>query len=388
MATIATQSRLAAHVYELKNYIKRFDQHGQPVFDKAYKRWKISEVCGREIRLEGKTRRFISAAMHTNHTVSIFKVAHAIRDELRTLPLCRIQRQLTTRLKHVDISNARCIRRRKEANKMWLDAVHRGQRVVLKTTTDGYMQLVYIIEAMIHEIVAIRCPQYIPKLHFVGFATGNRLVVCSEQLTIPSVGAFLYALRLKPRKDPNIVTWRMVRAVLQAIQRLQRTAQFTHRDCHIANVHYDGDTGRVRFIDFDWSCIKWLDKTISVPKHLYDTTRSEYGYNKSVDCCVFMRSLQAALEHVPVFRTRVYDPLMGRYSDMTGRFLKQRAGSDPAALQLYRSSSETRTIDSEYSHRYGVERYGKSFDYLMGHYTWPSMTPGSILEFMDDHRFF
>lgn len=292
------------------------------------------------------------------------------------------------RLKHVDISKARCIQRRSESNKMWLDAVHRGQRVVLKTTTDSYMQLVYIIEAMIHEIVAVRCPQYVPKLHFVGFATDNRLVVCSEQLTIPSVGGVLYALRVSPRKDPNIVTWFMVRAVLKAIKQLQQTAQFTHRDCHIANVHYDVDTQRVRFIDFDWSCIKWLDKTISVPKHLYDTTRSEYGYNKSVDCCVFMRSLELALEHVPIFRERVYDPLMMRYSRLSGGFLKQRAETDPAAMQLYRSASKTRSIDSEYSHRYGLERHGKSFDYLMGYYTWESMTPSSILQFMEKHRYF
>lgn len=387
LAKIVAKSVVGKTVYELKNYIKGFDDMGQPIFTKNHRFWKVDEICGRELRLEGQTRRFEISTMHTDHTISIYKAAHAIRDELRSHPLACIGDEPSTRFKQVDIRHAKSLTRRANENKMWLNVRHLDDTVVLKTTTDPAMQLTYIIEAIIHEATWIRCPTYIPKLHFVAFAAENRLVVCSQQLKMPSVGSFLHAL---PREkiNPDIATWFMVRSVCMAIRRLQISGHFTHRDCHIGNVYYDMRRRRVNFIDFDWSCVRWQDKNISVPRQLYDTTRQAHGYNKSVDCCVFFRTLGPALRKMPTFLKKIYDPLMQRYQEHSERFLRHRAGTEVAAMQLYKLCTEGRKINSSFGHHHGLRRCRDRFEYVMGYYTWECMTPESILTFLELHKFF
>jgi len=383
---IVTKYKLGSRSHHISNYIEHFDERNQPVFIKPHKKWTVSHVSGIYARFEGGRRRIFVSGMHTSHTVSLYDVAHRIRDALRQQPLVVIQKGASIRFKHVDISSAKSQHRHSSRNKLWLNATHAGRQVVLKTTTNPAMQLTYIIEAVIHFLAHQRCPTYIPRLHFIGFAAEDRLVVCSEQLRIPSVTDFVQTLQ-HPR--PDIMIWRMVRSVCMSLRRLQRTAQFTHRDCHINNVYYDYRGSKVQFIDFDWSSIRWTNKIISVPRHLYDTTRAGYGYNRSVDCCVFLRTLGPALKgKVPTFLREIYDPLMQRYEDECRSVLLQKSRSDTAAMQIYRLSTKGGKINGQYAHRYGLAKYSKTFEYHMGYYTWTTMTPEAILTFLEQHKFF
>lgn len=187
---------------------------------------------------------------------------------------------------------------------------------------------------------------------------------------------------------------------------IQERAHFTHRDCHTGNVYYDERNRRIQFIDFDWSCIRWRyvrfdpethqhsakNKIISVPRHLYDTTRAEYGKNHSVDMCRFMRCLGEQLGRAGRFKEHIWEPIMKRYEDeCRDLLLKKSAGydgvsGDTAALQLYSMGYDKQT--RRYSHATGCRNYDKEFDYYMGYYEWPCMTPGAIHEFLMNHQNF
>lgn len=358
-----------------------------PVFQSPSKCWTVDEVSGIYARFRGQTRRIFKSAMHNRHTVSLYAAAHRIRDELRTQSLVRLTKVPSAVFKEVNIQSAKCQTRHQDQNVLWLNAFHKGQRVVLKTTSDPAMQLTYILEAVVHFFSSTRCTTYIPRLHFIGFASDNRLVVCSEQLTIPSVTQFVNRLPSE-YGNPDISLWFMCRAVCLAIRRLQNSARFTHRDCHTSNVYYDMRSKRVQFIDFDWSCVRWQDKTISVPRVLYDTTRPEYGYNRSVDCCVFFRTLGPAIGAMKTFVKRIYLPLMQRYEKESEIFLKRRMGTDTAAMQMYRLSTKDGTMKGKFAHKYGVHKLKNKFDYHMAYYTWECMTPAAIILFLDEHKFF
>jgi len=386
--------KLGVTSHHITNYIERVDQEldqdnrpvYKPVFMHPHKKWTVTDVSGIYARFEGEAKRIYISGMHTPHTMSLYSVAHQIRDKLRGLSVVVLQQGVSNRFKHVDISNAKSQHRHSSKNKLWLAANHIGRQVVLKTTTNPAMQLTYIIEAIIHFLTSQRCPTYIPQLHFIGFAAEDRLVVCSEQLQIPSVTNFMHTLR---HPQPDKMVWVMVRTVCMTLRRLQRTAQFTHRDCHINNIYYDMRGSSVQVIDFDWSCIRWSNKILSVPRHLYDTSRPQYGYNRSVDCCVFLRTLGPVLKgKVPTFLKEIYDPLMQRYEDECRAVLKKKARSDTAAMQIYRMSTEDGKLRGAYAHRYGLAKYKNKFEYHMGYYTWQTMTPEAILKLLEERKFF
>ncbi len=392
IATICHKSTLGNVSHQISNYITYFNKLNEPVFKKPHKVWKVEEISGIYTRLKGQTNRIFISGMHNRHTVSLYNIAHIIRDELRKNSLVLFKKEPTTRFKHINISKA-VEKKNKNKSIMWLNAYHKGTQVVLKTTTSVSLQLSYILEAIIHHLAASRINRqgrkYIPPIHFIGFGPENRLIVCSEQLQIPSVTDFLYGLKKKTiLSNPNVSIFCMVRSVCLAIRRLQISSQFTHRDCHISNVYYDYRYNKIQFIDFDWSAIRWQDKIISVPRHLYDTTRQGYGYNKSVDCCVFLRTLGPTLKIAQGFKKYIYDPLMERYEKESEIFLKQRSEHDNAAMQIYRLSTKEGKLRGEYKHKYGIGKYKNRFDYHMGYYTWECMTPEAILKFLDENKFF
>ena len=261
-----------------------------------------------------------------------------------------------------------------------------GDFVVLKTTTDPAMQLKYILDAVIHAQTARSVSNYVQKLHFVAF-WGESLVVCSGQM-MEEKSVFSFMNTLKQRQVPDILAYKMVESFCLAPRKLQNRAEFTHRDCHTSNVYYDSRRKITKFIDFDWSCIRIGGKIISVPRHLYDTTRAQYGVNRSVDCCVFFRTLGHSLINVPIFKKKIYDPLMRRYEVDSREILKRKSKEDVAAFQLYRFSTINGKISGRYAHRYGIALYKGNFDYMMGYYTYTSMTPDFILRFLKKHKFF
>jgi hypothetical protein len=363
------------------NCIRHFDAEGQPVFETPKKMWKIIKKNGLYVELESD--KVLKGNMHTSHTVSMFRMAHAVRQALLKQTPVQLTKADSQGFKQVDLRNATHQRRHSSKNIVWLNAIHIGKQCVLKTTTDEATQLIYIVEAIIHHLVWSTCPNYVPKQYFVGFAKGNRLVIASEQLCTPSVTTFLSSIQNRSDR----IVWHMVRNVCLAIRRMQRTAAFTHRDCHISNVYYNGRRKIVKFIDYDWSSVRVRGKKISVPRHLFDTTRTTYTNNRSVDCCVFLRTLGPALEKkAERFKDMIWRPLMDRYERESRALLFEKSATDTAAMQLYKMSTVDGRLRGKYAHKYGVAKKKVDFEYLMGHYTYPCMTPESILKFIESRE--
>lgn len=372
--------------HQLSNYIVSFDYEGVPNWREPDKVWKTKKVNGIYATFEGVSKKIFISGMHTAHTESLYMMAHKLREAIRRQSAAKLIKNTTFKFKHVDISRAMKQQRHKDTNILYLGAIHQGDLVVLKTTTDPHMQLKYILDAVIHLHVWNTTPGSVAKLHFVAFH-GQSLVVCSGQM-LEEKSIFSFMSTLKQRYQPDILAFQMVHSFCRAISTLQRQSGFTHRDCHTANVYYDSMRNQTKFIDFDWSCIQINEHIISVPRYLYDTTRPQYGSNKSVDCCVFFRTLGFSLEHVPVFKQRIYDPLMERYEVDSREILKRKMTEDAAALQLYKMSTDNGKPTGNYAHKHGIVQYKRNFDYMMGYYTYMSMTPEMIGQFLINNRFF
>ena len=384
---VNTNYGLPEHAYALKNKIVGFSDDSKPIFKHPDKKWKLLGREGLFVQTDTSGQKIYISGLHTAHTISLYRMAFNIMKQLKQQsPVC-LQKSHSDEFKHVDITSAIRQRRHASTNILWLNAKHKQQTVVLKTTTSPQMQLIYIIEATIHLLVHRRAPSYVPALHFIGF-DGDSLVMCSEQLHIQSVFAYLGTLRQYPQ-NPNILAWNMLRSFCLALRKVQRQASFTHRDCHCSNVYYDAQRKIIKFIDFDWSCIRWQGKIISVPRHLYDSSRPEYGVNRSVDVCVFLRSMGPCLQHCPVFKKKIYDPIMIRYQRESKQFLLQEIERGQfEAIHIYKMATEHKSIRSKYAHEYGVQHLKINFEYHMGYYTWECMTPDAILSLLDENKFF
>tara|TARA_B100000787_G_C16016792_1_gene216692 strand:+ start:123 stop:551 length:429 start_codon:yes stop_codon:yes gene_type:complete len=137
-----------------------------------------------------------------------------------------------------------------------------------------------------------------------------------------------------------------------------------------------------------------------------------------------MRNLGKTVRGAPEFISQIWEPLMQRYEDetrnMVERFRQQIDLTDSrvdynkawikkypkskkftenenqvllkkkqqqehdlmCAMQLYKMSSEKKSLKSEYAHKYGLGRFKNNFDYYMGYFEWESMTPRVIEKFI------
>ena len=398
LRTVSENYSFPQSSHRLSNYIMGFDARGVAQYANPSKVWETESLNGLFVNFGGDNLKVFISGMHTHHTESLYRMAHSIKSALRTRPQCLLSKKVSTTFKQVDISRAMKQKRHKNANVLYMNAIHCGDWVVLKTTTDPAMQLKYIIDAVIHNHIQKTTGTYVTRLHFVAFQ-GDALVVASGQMKEPSVHSFVNTLHQKYRPDRLVYT--MVESFCLAIRKLQRKSRFTHRDCHTSNVYYDMAKKRTRFIDFDWSCIRCTvqendrgmivqkHKIVSVPRFLYDTTRPQYGNNRSVDCAVFFRTLGPSLDHCPVFKEKIYDPIMRRYEVDSREILKRKIKQgDVAALQLYKMSTINGKPTGRFAHHYGIMRQKENFDYTMGYYTYTSMTPDMILSFLREHKFF
>jgi serine/threonine protein kinase len=371
---VQIKSELGPTSHHVENYIQYF-QHGLPVFENKHDVMVVEKTNGMFATIRGKSDRIHISALHTKHTVSLYNVAHCIKTVLEQMPDVLLRQTDAHSFKTVSVNKS--FKHRGHSGVI-LNARHMGKRVVLKTTTKPMTQLRYIIEAVIHYCLMSQCPQYFPKLHFIGMTADKTLVVCSEQLDSISITSFM---RLDTTRDKEVTN--MVKDVCQALVNVQSRVRFTHRDCHTSNIYYDSVTNAVKFIDFDWSCLQYQGRNISVPRHLYDTTRAQYCSNNSVDCCIFLRTLGPALKHAPLFRDKIYKPLMLRYEQESRQMLKKWSTTDTAAMQLYKMSTCNLKMRGHYSHSHGLNHKPRVFDYLMGYYEWSSMTPQAILDFIN-----
>lgn len=367
LVSVKNPTNIGSKSHHLQNHIKYFE-HGLPIFQHPHDILTIEKTDGMFATIQQE--RIQIASLHTSHTVSLYAMAHYIHTMLQTMSTVVLHDHPSTAFKTIDMRGST-----QQQGHVILNAKHQGRAVVLKTATDVPTQLKYIIEAVIHHTISSQCPDYFPTFHFIGFTSTRQLVLCSEQLPTMSVASFMRQLT-----TTEADVWRLVYAVCHSLLRIQQKVDFTHRDCHISNIFYGH--GQVKFIDFDWSCVQQGCRKISVPQYLYDTTRPQYCCNKSVDCCIFLRTLGPALKKMPLFRDKIYTPLMMRYEEETKHFLKQNSSTDTAALQLYKMSTSNQSVSGEYSHEHGLKHHPKIFDYRMAYYEWSSMTPTAIIEFM------
>lgn len=383
---ICAPTSLGKTSHNIQNYITRFE-HGQPVFHIPEHVYTVQHVDGMYAKLAGRKEPRMISKLHTSYTVRLYHEAHAILTLLRRQQRVQLVHANTDKFKVVDIRTAAYNRRQHVKNVVYLNALHMNQPVVLKTTSDPHTMLKYVLEAVIHYSLKQRAPGCVPKLHFVGMTDSRRLVVCSEQLRVPSVCTWANSLQ---RPDNSRALYFMLKNVCNAFSVIQRHARFTHRDAHTSNVYYNEKTRQVQFIDFDWSCIWSGRQIVSVPRFLYDTTRAAYGRNRSVDVCIFMRCLGNQIKQAPAFVNRIWLPLMRRYEKESGELLLKKAAGyegvsgEIAAMQLYKMCVH-KEKRSKYSHKNGYRKYGKEFDYIMGYYEWPCMTPQSVLEFLKEN---
>ena len=90
-----------------------------------------------------------------------------------------------------------------------------------------------------------------------------------------------------------------------------------------------------------------------------------------------------------MFKKKIYDPLMRRYEVDSREMLKRKMQTgDVAALQIFKMSTINGKADGRFAHRYGIAKHKESYDYIMGYYTYTSMTPNFILRFLQDNKFF
>jgi hypothetical protein len=386
--------------HSIKNRIIGF-QNDQPVFLNPDRLYRIDEVSGMVAKVtpigptnEKSEMKFISR-LHTQHTVSMFKMAWAILLELKKQPRCHLGKTQQHEPFHVDISKAHKSQRHKSDDIVYIGAVYSGDAVVLKTTSNKFTMLKYILDAVIHYMLMEGGPSYVPPIKFVKLTPDNKLVICSEQLKIPSVATWMRTLRTKhSHQNLNRLVFHMLRGTCLSIRRLQKDMKFTHRDAHTGNVYYDESTRQIQFIDFDFSAIvpfsrqerRWIK--MSVPCYLYDTSRRAYATNKSVDLCIFLRHLGKCLKNVPKFKTFIYDPIMREYEDSSKAILMTLfARGEKPALRLYKMNTSDNTTKGEFSHRFGIQKAAIEFEYLMGYYEWPCMTPNNIIAFMESNEY-
>jgi len=367
--------KIGKKTHSIQNYIIRFDQHGQPIFQFP-DQYKISSHSGILVKIRDQETSKRISELHTSYTVHLYHMAHKILSMIKKQPRVEITRKESCTFKQVDIRSAKYNQRKNKKNLVYLNAIHMGQRVIMKTTSDPANMLKYILEAVIHHYLQLKTPRCVPKLCFVGCTKSGRLVTCSEQLVVPPIADWLVT-----RSDNNEALLHMLKNVCHAFRVIQRDAHFTHRDSHTANVYYDERRRIIKFIDFDWSCIQTEQKIVSVPRFLYDTTRPGYGKNRSVDLCIFMRCLGKQLQP-GVFLNKIWKPLMSRYEQDCETALTAKMKTEEAAMQIYKLSTDTGNIKGKYAHTFGIKRHGKEFDYLMGYYEWNTMTPKAILQFL------
>lgn len=413
LKNIKLPEQLRSKTHNIQNNIVQF-KNGQPIFKFKDRIYSVQNPTGLYATFNGQ-RDFISN-FHTNHTVSLYAMAHSLLAKFAHD--VTIDTKQTSMYRHIDISQA-TIKKRTNST-IYLNAKHRGRTVFLKTTNNPAVQLKYVIEAVIHHMLKLSSPGCVPRLEFVGMTPENHLVICSEQLQIPSISTWVQTMHCQ---NKSFRLRKMLLKVCRAFIIIQRDAKFTHRDCHTGNVYYDESRQKIKFIDFDWSCIRQDSSVISVPRFLYDTTRRTYGHNKSVDMCVFMRNLGRTIRGAPEFIAQIWEPLMQRYEDETRNMVerfrqqidatviefeyneaqiqkypksktfmenenqqllqkkKQQEHDLMCAMQLYKLSSEKKSLKSEYAHKYGLGRL-KNFDYYMGYFEWESMTPRAIEKFI------
>lgn len=376
---VAQKSVLLDETHGLDNPVRAFDLRGAPVF--TYPRAKFDVVFEHGARVEilhkRRQKTVATSALHTPHTISLKKAAHDILIKLRTQPRI-VWDGPSDSLYDIHLSNKQSRKSHGGKLEVWTNARYCGRRVVLKTTKDAAYMLRYILEAVVHTLVFRKCPRAVPTPLLVGLTVDNRLVVCMEELTMPSVTAYIRHLPTNACRS----LLEMSRHFCETISQVQ-AAGFTHRDAHTSNVYVDPRTLRTRLIDFDWSAIRWGNTVLSIPRHLYDSTRESYGSNRSVDCCIFFRSLQTQLDKIRLdgviqYVQRFLTPLMQRYEDEC-RFSLVGA-SDAVSQQLYRVASSTGELRGEYRHVHGLSRLSKDFDYEMGYYEWQTMRPDAILK--------
>jgi len=343
------------------------------------------------------------AEFHTVHTESLFCLANRLLARISCQPDVKFQKkgQEVSQFKTVCTSRSLTPDGESEDAKVKQSSVltnckHLKANVIVKKAKSIRDQQRTVLEALIHLYVEQNHPGFVPKLHFIGFTADKTLIICSEEVSSPSVYNFVTKMLPETEQARNCALKTMMSSVCRALIALQKS-NFTHRDLHTSNVFYDYHNDKITLIDFDWSCLKIAGKNVSVPRFLYDTTREDYGSNKSVDMCIFLRNLvnlvrsNTKLRRLSFFKTTLLT-IMENYEKECKLMLCRTFASEKekdAAFQLYRSSTFDATIHTEYGHQFGLRRLDEAveFEYRQGYFEWKSMVPENVLHFIQTGQF-
>ena len=394
---IQDPGNLPSEIFSLSQTIVGF-RLNRPVYENCDEKKSTIGHSGLYMPITSEFWPICLSQFHTPHTESLFELAHLLLIRLWSQPKVLLQSS------DHEINNFKTVYIGKSSSPggktaVLMDCQHMGEVVVVKRARDRTEQLRMALEALIHLQIGHSHPKLVPKLHFIGFTPGRTLVLCSQQLKSLSVYTFMVKRvtigNYQHKQSQMLQT--MATKVCAAFIKVQK-AKFTHRDCHTSNVYYNCETNAVTFIDFDWSAIVHSGQILSVPRYLYDTTRDCYGSNKSVDCCIFFRSLVDSmlgirkLTRLPFFKVTLA-AIMTNYQDECSQMLNKEYTDEKnkmAAIQLYQMSTQDETIQGKYKHRFGIQRLNDDkveFEYRMGYFEWKSMRPENIMQFLETGYF-
>ena len=129
---------LGSKTHNIQNNIIKF-VNGQPIFKFKNGIYSVQNPVGIYATFNGQ-RDFISN-FHTNHTVSLYNMAHSLLAALARDVI--IDTKKTSIYRQIDISQA-TIKRRTNGT-IYLNAKHCGKTVFLKTTDNPAMKLKYVV---------------------------------------------------------------------------------------------------------------------------------------------------------------------------------------------------------------------------------------------------
>jgi hypothetical protein len=275
-------------------------------------------------------------------------------------------------------------------------------RMVLKVSKKLLGQYHLILEAVIHSIIYGICPDMVPEPMFIRFDKASKnLILCTEYLEINTVNKWIHQ-----RITPNLYSVKSMSKILcNALERIQDVAKFTHRDAHLGNVFYDQKKQICKFIDFDYSCVRTIrpDGTeiiISVPRAFYDTTRTEYGKNKSIDAAIFFTNLYKVAKKLKA--TKIIDlltPVIDKYEEDSKVMIQNQKNvkeeTPPSVMDrinmakwLWSVSMDAKEkkfkLSTGYNRLYDEERMGHSYHYYMGYFQYDSMTPKKVEKTLEE----
>lgn len=146
-----------------------------------------------------------------------------------------------------------------------------------------------------------------------------------------------------------------------------------HCDLHLNNVMVMPN-GTVRIIDFGYALIGG-DK---IPGGFYDNQSYNDIISSSKDACIFMRSIGLVLHNAFHPYLDMYDRIMRRYARECKTRMELFSSEELFGLQDVYKQPHKEAMLQLFKH--GGLKKCRTLDYMLGRFTWQTMTPTALLE--------